>query len=147
MLNCDSQKLLDFFLCNQQQLKEKERKDSNVDSEQGLSQTQEDEVAKALKTESLNNTEENEEKKTEEEENKPEESNEEKEKGNFNFFKTKDENVFQKIEVKEEDSQKIELLDYLLNFLETDQTLNHVLAGYFSKFLILLLNRSQKTVN
>ena len=46
-----------------------------------------------------------------------------------------------------EDKEKIELLDYFLNFLNTDGELNHVLAGYLSKFLILLLNKSQKTVN
>lgn len=46
----------------------------------------------------------------------------------------------------QENSDKIELLEYLLSFLETDNDLNHVLAGYFSKFLLLLLNKHQKIV-
>ena len=51
----------------------------------------------------------------------------------------------EKNEVKET-NEKIELLDYLLDFIETKTDLNHVLAGYFSKFLAILLNKSQKTV-
>jgi hypothetical protein len=41
---------------------------------------------------------------------------------------------------------KIELLDYLLNFIDTDGELNYVLAGYFSKFLIQLLNKHPQRV-
>jgi hypothetical protein len=47
----------------------------------------------------------------------------------------------------EEESDNIELLDYLLSFLDTDDELNHVLAGYFSKFMLLLLSKQQKNVN
>ncbi len=36
---------------------------------------------------------------------------------------------------------KIDLLDHLFSFLETDRDLNYVLVGYFSKFLNLLLNK------
>ncbi len=46
----------------------------------------------------------------------------------------------------EEDNNNIELLDYLLSFLENDGELNHVLAGYFSKFMLLLLTKQQKIV-
>jgi len=45
------------------------------------------------------------------------------------------------------DQNNIELLDYLLSFLETDNELNHVLAGYFSKFMLMLLNKQQQKVN
>lgn len=150
-------------------MREKERKDSNLDSDQGDSKCQEDDIVKSLNSVGLNDPEENEEKKfNEEEDNKPEESKEgnnvenedqkeiknEEEKGNYLFFNfleisetpKEEESVALKEDTLPEDDQKIELLDYLLNFLETDNTLNHVLAGYFSKFLILLLNKSQKTV-
>jgi hypothetical protein len=36
---------------------------------------------------------------------------------------------------------RIELLDHLLSFVETDNELNYVLVGYFAKFLNLLLNK------
>ena len=36
---------------------------------------------------------------------------------------------------------KIDLLDHLFSFIETDGDLNYVLVGYFSKFLNLLLNK------
>jgi hypothetical protein len=53
------------------------------------------------------------------------------------------------VENLEEESQKhsecsrnkIELLDHLFSFLETDKDLNYVLVGYFSKFLNLLINK------
>jgi hypothetical protein len=38
-------------------------------------------------------------------------------------------------------SNKIELLDLLLNFVDTDSELNYVLAGYFSKLLNNLINK------
>ena len=47
----------------------------------------------------------------------------------------------------EEPSSKIELLEYLLEFIETENELNYVLAGYFSKFFITLLNRNATAVN
>ena len=52
------------------------------------------------------------------------------------------------IGIKSEDANGncIELLDYLLSFLDTDLELNHVLAGYFSKIMLLLLSKQQKTV-
>lgn len=46
----------------------------------------------------------------------------------------------------EEDSEKIELLEFLLEFIEIEGELNYVLAGYFSKFFISLLNRGPLTV-
>jgi hypothetical protein len=36
---------------------------------------------------------------------------------------------------------KIELLEHLLSFIETDDELNYVLVGYFSKFFNLLINK------
>jgi len=47
----------------------------------------------------------------------------------------------------EESSDKIELLEFLLEFIETSGELNYVLAGYFSKFFIALLNRNSGSVN
>ena len=44
-------------------------------------------------------------------------------------------------EAGEKNRNRIELLDHLFSFLETDQDLNYVLVGYFSKFLNLLLNK------
>jgi hypothetical protein len=41
----------------------------------------------------------------------------------------------------ESSRNKIDLLDHLFSFLETDGDLNYVLVGYFSKFLNLLLNK------
>lgn len=50
-------------------------------------------------------------------------------------------------EEKEEEDNRFMLLDYLFRFVETRQTpLNPVLSGYFSKLLILLLNRKQKQI-
>lgn len=46
----------------------------------------------------------------------------------------------------EEQNDNIELLDYLLSFINTDGELNHVLAGYFSKFMLSLLSKNQKSV-
>ena len=40
----------------------------------------------------------------------------------------------------------MELLDYFLSFVETDSELNYVLAGYFSKFLIILFNKKPITL-
>jgi hypothetical protein len=62
-----------------------------------------------------------------------------------NHFLLKDEERGE-IEIElEEDKIKIELLDYFLNFL-ANENLNYVLAGYFSKFLNLLMNKNQKKV-
>jgi len=47
----------------------------------------------------------------------------------------------------QEENDNIELLDYLLSFLDTDEELNHVLAGYFSKFMLSLLSKQQINVN
>jgi len=46
----------------------------------------------------------------------------------------------------DEQSDKIELLEYLLEFINTNNELNYVLAGYFSKFFISLLNRNSAAV-
>jgi hypothetical protein len=46
----------------------------------------------------------------------------------------------------QEENDNIELLDYLLSFLDTDEELNHVLAGYFSKFMLSLLSKQQINV-
>lgn len=44
------------------------------------------------------------------------------------------------------DPSRIELLDHFLNFLETDEPLNYVLASYFAKFLTLLINKNSTKV-
>jgi len=50
------------------------------------------------------------------------------------------------VSTSEEPNDKIELLEYLLEFIETEGELNHVLSGYFSKFFISLLNRNASSV-
>lgn len=47
----------------------------------------------------------------------------------------------------EKDADKIELLDCLLEFINTGDELNHVLSGYFSKFFLSLINRNAKAVS
>lgn len=46
----------------------------------------------------------------------------------------------------EQSSDRIELLEFLLEFIESEGELNYVLAGYFSKFFIALLNRNSGAV-
>jgi len=48
--------------------------------------------------------------------------------------------------VNNQPSDRIELLEFLLEFIETEGELNYVLAGYFSKFFITLLNRNSGAV-
>ena len=38
---------------------------------------------------------------------------------------------------------KYEMLDYLLQFIDTDREANPILAGYFSKFLLTLMASKQ----
>ena len=77
--------------------------------------------------------------KNEEEEKKEnEDKNEKKEKENEIKEELKKENDYP--------SNRIELLDYFLSFVETDSELNYVLAGYFSKFLIILFNKKPITL-
>ena len=45
------------------------------------------------------------------------------------------------IDVNSLNKNKIEMLEYLLSFTETDNDLNYVLVGYFSKFFNLLINK------
>ncbi len=45
-----------------------------------------------------------------------------------------------------EPSHNIELLDLLLNFVDTNNELNYVLAGYFSKLLSNLINKYPQKV-
>lgn len=56
------------------------------------------------------------------------------------------ENVAAEAVKAEEPSDRIELLEFLLEFIETEDELNYVLAGYFSKFFIALLNRNSAAV-
>ena len=52
----------------------------------------------------------------------------------------------QAAKAEEQPSDRIELLEYLLEFIESEDDLNYVLAGYFSKFFITLLNRNSGAV-
>lgn len=56
------------------------------------------------------------------------------------------ENETEYIPIKEK-SDKIELLDYLLDFIHNNNELNYVLSGYFSKLFSSLLNRNHNLVN
>ena len=75
---------------------------------------------------------------TEQETKKDEEKKEEEEE------KKKDEEKKEEKEEKKKEEKypknRIELLDYLLSFLETENELNYVLTGYFCKFLSALLS-------
>jgi hypothetical protein len=56
-----------------------------------------------------------------------------------------DANIDNIIEI--ENENRIEMLDYLLKFLDTDKELNYVLVSYFAKFFSLLLNKRLDKVN
>ncbi len=56
------------------------------------------------------------------------------------------ENVADVASKPEEPSDRIDLLEFLLEFIETEGEINYVLAGYFSKFFIALLNRNSAAV-
>lgn len=165
---------MDFFICTNEELIKKERKNTTEsedasalissktkpDSPMKVEIENDDEEKNLDEKKAEENLEENsEEKKSEEnsEEKKSEENPEEKNSEENPEEKKDSENPEEKIEeeskknseeqIPEEiDGQKIELLDYLLNFLDTEEPLNHVLAGYFSKFFIQLLNKNQKVI-
>lgn len=81
---------------------------------------------------------------------KKEEENSDKENNNNDVNQesdnnNKDNNAAQAAKA-EEPSDRIELLEFLLEFIDTEVELNYVLAGYFSKFFIALLNRNSGAV-
>ena len=64
-------------------------------------------------------------------------------------YKNNDKKVIKKVtyQIKVRDPNNIiEMLDYLLTFLETKNELNYVLAGYFSKFFLTILMRKPKKI-
>ena len=80
--------------------------------------------------------------KIEEEMKKEEEiKNEEENKETYNKEKeNKEGEIKNKEELKNDyPENRIELLDHLVSFVETESELNYVLAGYFSKFLLLII--------
>jgi len=150
ILNCDVSKINEFFTTTDSEFYFRERKQS------GISNTDSDLM---LSDEHLNinsNVNINEEKKHEE--SKEKEDDEQKlqqdekeaiansiEKDTFGATEeTKSLNDMiteNNAEIENLQKNKIDLLDYLLSFIDTDKELNYVLAGYFSKFLLHLLNK------
>ena len=117
LLNCDVGKINDYFLNSEADIKKEENENS-------------EEITKVESDNKVENEEVEETEKTEEAH--PEEQEAPKEESKVEEVE----------EVKhEEPSHNIELLDLLLNFIDTDAELNYVLAGYFSKFLNNLINK------
>ena len=129
LLNCDIDNISDLFLMTNPELKQKKEKEK-MNNEKNTS--------KDYLSKDINDilSELNKEKNEEEEKKENENKNEEKE------------NKVKEEESKEDDypSNRIELLDYLLSFVQTDSELNYVLAGYFSKFLTILFNNKPVTL-
>lgn len=175
ILNAEISKIMDFFLIPDSELEMKDKILKNIDNELSFSD-EFPETIKSKKTTETNKSDNedknNEEFVDVVEENDIEKVNKENdnnitnnnEKDNTNEIENKEENTDEKInEIKNEDtpleknnenaiinseepSDKIELLEYLLEFIETETELNYVLSGYFSKFFIALLNRNSPAV-
>jgi hypothetical protein len=148
ILNCDVGKINEFFTSTESELFIKERKKSglsNTGSELNLSDDH-------LNINAANIVD-----KVKDEEEIKEKEDEEKiepiEKDNFFCEETKSINDLGcdtqnlGVEIDNLQKNKIELLDFLLTFIETDKELNYVLAGYFSKFLLHLLNKHPQKVS
>ena len=136
ILNCDVGKINDYFISTDQELVIKERKASN------LSGTDSD---LRLSDERMEKKEEYEESKEEHKEDNIEDSKE----GHNEEIKSINEIVAQTVNINEYqylNKYKIDLLDMLLDFIDTDGELNYVLSGYFSKFLINLINKHPQKV-
>jgi hypothetical protein len=160
ILNCDVNKINDFFTATEAELLLKERKMSsmsNADSDMVLSS---DDHLNAFSNEKKAVTQEesgeepkevNEFKELKEEHKSETKEQIEEVQGNSNEANLHNKSISELINVEnlEESTQgqmeparnRIELLDYLFSFLETDGDLNYVLVGYFAKFLNMLLNK------
>ncbi len=125
ILNCDVGKINDYFLNSEADLKKEEYETSEeITKVESDNKVENEEVEETEKTDEAN---------TEEQEQQP---------------PKEDVKVEEVEEVKPvEPSHNIELLDVLLNFVDTDRELNYVLAGYFSKFLNNLINKYPHRVN
>lgn len=175
ILNAEINKIMDFFLMPDNELEQKEKILKNIDNELSLSDEFTDSLKTKQSNESQKadgemetgkNFEENETAEIKEEkddfmdvieenqENKAIENNSNNKEAN-----TEEDNSENKKEIElegeketfqptklDEQSDKIELLEYLLEFINTNNELNYVLAGYFSKFFISLLNRNSAAV-
>lgn len=71
--------------------------------------------------------------------------NDEKENNNKKSDENKNSEEKNQEENKEKDSDKIELLEYFLDFVKTEE-LNYVLSGYFSKFFTALMNKGPNVI-
>ena len=147
LLNCNDQNISDYFLMTNSELYSK-KENEKMNHEKNTSKDFSSKGINDILNE-LNKKEDEEEIKKEEnkneEENKKEENKKEEE--------IKNEEEIKKEETKNNEELKndypenrIELLDHLLSFVETESELNYVLAGYFSKFLIILFNKKPLTL-
>lgn len=134
-MNCDVGKINDYFLNSEADLKKEEHETSEeVHKAESDNKIENEEIEENEKTGEVNN-EDNE---TPKEDVKVDETEE-----------TKTTETVEQVEPVEEvehhepaePSHHIELLDVLLNFVDTDNELNYVLAGYFSKLLSNLINK------
>ena len=137
ILNCDVGKINDYFISTDKEIIIKERKTSNV------SGTDND---LRLSDERVDKKEEYEESKEEHKEDNIEESKEgrNEETKNINDIILEPENIN---EYQNLNRNNIDLLDKLLEFINTDGDLNYVLSGYFSKLLINLINKHPQKVS
>ena len=131
LLNCDIENISDLFLMTNPELKQKNEKEKMNNDKN----TSKDFLSKDI-NDILSDLDKD--KNEEEEKKENEDKNEKKEKENEIKEELKKENDYP--------SNRIELLDYFLSFVETDSELNYVLAGYFSKFLIILFNKKPITL-
>ena len=117
--------------------KKEEKEEAKKDQEKKDEETKKEEKKDEEKKEEKKDEEKKDEETKKEETKKDEEKKEEKE-------ETKKEEETKKDEEKKKEEKypknRIELLDYLLSFLETENELNYVLTGYFCKFLSALLS-------
>jgi hypothetical protein len=134
ILNCDVGKINDYFLNSEADLKKEEHETSEeiTKVESDNNKVENEEVEETEKTDEAMTQEQEQEQEQEKEQEPPKE----------------DVKLEEVEEVKQvEPSHNIELLDVLLNFVDTDGELNYVLAGYFSKFLNNLINKYPHRVN
>jgi hypothetical protein len=136
ILNCDIGKINDYFANTDLELMLKERKKSGISNNDSDLKLSDDHMDKK-----------------EDEEHKEIEHHEEAEQHETHQheeIKSVNElSSAEPVNINEYDplqKSKIELLDYLLNFIDTDGELNYVLAGYFSKFFIHLMNKHPQRV-
>lgn len=156
LLNCDINKINELFTLTEAEMGKRDRKFSevsNADSDMILSAEDHLNAFSNKGEEGVNKEQEkehSEEEKVEEAKEVPkgqaEPSNEEQTNMNKSIndlinTEVLDEQPHHESEHTDKQKNRIELLDYFLSFIETDKELNYVLAGYFSKYLNLLLNK------